>query len=63
VQGFLKLLLAFLGKKNTLISRLKEAVLKPRHAAVKEVLTDKHKLYHLAFAESNVGGKWDSHIL
>jgi hypothetical protein len=62
VQGILKLLLAFLGKKNTLISRLKEAVLRARHTAVKELLTDEHKLYRLAFAESNVDRKWDRGI-
>jgi hypothetical protein len=59
VQGYLKLLLAFLGKKTTLILRLKEAGLRARHAAVKKVLTDEPKLYRLAFAESNVDRKWD----
>jgi hypothetical protein len=44
VQGILKLLLAFLGKKTMLISRLKEAGLRVHHAAVKELLTDEHKL-------------------
>ena len=33
--------------------------LRARHAAVKELLTDEHKLYRLAFAESNVDRKWD----
>jgi len=46
-----------------LISRLKEAGLRAQHAAVKELLTDEHKLYHLAFAERNVDHKWESHIL
>jgi hypothetical protein len=49
----------FPGKKTTLISRLKEAGLRTRHAAVKELFTDEHKLYHLAFAERNVDRKWD----
>jgi hypothetical protein len=30
---------------------------------VKELLTDEHKLYRFAYAESNVDRKWDSHIL
>jgi len=51
VQGILKLLVAFMGKKRMVISRLKEAV--------QELLTDKHKLYHLAFTESNVDRIWD----
>jgi len=59
VQGFVKLLLAFLGKKTTLIWRVNEAGLRARHAAVKELLTDEHKLYRLAFADSNVDRKWD----
>jgi len=29
---------------------------------VKELLNDEHKLYHLAFAESNVDHSWDSLI-
>ena len=59
MQGISKLLLAFLGKKTTLISRLKEAGLRARHAAVKEILTDEHKLYPLAFAQSTVHRNWD----
>jgi transposase-like protein len=55
----LKAATGFPGQKTTLISRLKEASLRARHAAVKEVLTDEHKLYHLAFAESNVDHKRD----
>ena len=51
----------FRGGKNTIISRLKLAGLRARHAAV-EVLTDEHQLYRFAFAESNVDRKWDSHI-
>jgi transposase-like protein len=41
----LKAATGFPGQKTTLISRIKEAGLRARHAAVKEVLTDKHKLY------------------
>ena len=59
MQGISKLLQAFLDKKTTLISRLKEAGLRARHVAVKEILTGEHKLYGLAFAESNVDRKWD----
>jgi len=36
------------------ISRLKEAGLRAQHIAVKEILTDEHNLYCLAFAERNV---------
>ena len=46
------------GPKITLISRLKEACLRARHAAVKEHLNDEYKLYRLAFAENNVDSKW-----
>jgi len=59
VQGILKLLLAFMGKKRMVISRLKEAGLRAWPSAVQELLTDEHKLYHLAFTESNVDCKWD----
>jgi len=51
VQGILKLLrdlktaTGFPGQKNTLISRLKEADLRPPQTAVKECLTDERKLY------------------
>jgi hypothetical protein len=62
VQGILKLLPISLGIKE-LISRLKEAGLRARHAAVKELLTDDNKLYRLAFAESNVARSWDRVIL
>jgi len=48
----------FPGQKDTIISRLRAAGLRARHAAVKELLTDEHKLYRLAFAESNVDRKW-----
>jgi hypothetical protein len=59
----LKAATGFPGQKNILILKLKEAGLKAQHAAVKELLTDEHKLYHLAIAESNVDRKWESHIL
>jgi hypothetical protein len=52
----------FPGQKSTVISRLKEAGLTARHAAVKAVLTDEHQLYHLAFAESSVDRQWDRFI-
>ena len=53
----------FPGQETTLILRLMEAGLGARHAAVKELLTDEHKLYRLAFAEINVDRKWDRVIL
>jgi len=49
----------FPGQKYMIISRLRAAGLRPRHAAMKKLLTDKHKLYRLAFAESSVDHKWD----
>jgi hypothetical protein len=55
----LKAATGFPGGKNMIISRLKVAGLRARHAAVKEVLTDEHQLYRFAFAESNVDRKWD----
>jgi transposase len=58
----LKAATGFPGQMDAIISRLNEAGLRARHAAVKELLTDEHKLYRLAFAESNVDRKWDSHI-
>jgi transposase len=56
----LKAATGFPGQRDAVISRLKEAGLRSRHAAVKELLTDEHKLDRLAFAESNVDRKWDS---
>ena len=55
----LKAATGFPGQKDTIISRLRAAGLRARHAAVKELLTDEHKLHRLAFAESNVDHKWD----
>jgi hypothetical protein len=55
----LKAATGFPGGKNTIISRLNVASLRAWHAAVKEVLTDEHQLYHFACAESNVDRKWD----
>jgi hypothetical protein len=53
----------FPGQKRTVIPILKEAGLRALHAAVKDVLTDEHKLYRFAFADSSVDRQWDSHIL
>ena len=55
----LKAATGFPGQKDTIILRLKAAGLRARHAAVKDILTDEHKLHHFAFAESNVDHKWD----
>ena len=54
----LKAATGFPGQKDTIISRLRAAGLRAWHAAVKELLTDEHKLYCLSFAESNVDRKW-----
>jgi len=55
----LKAAIGFPGQKDTIISRLRAAGLRARHAAMKELLTYEHKLYCLVFAESNVDRKWD----
>jgi len=55
----LKAATGFPGQKDMIISRLRAAGLRARHAAVKELLTDEHKLYRLEYAESNVNRKWD----
>lgn len=57
--GDLKAATDFLGRKSTVISRLKEAGFRTRHAAVKELLTDEHQLYRLEFAEVSVDCQWD----
>jgi hypothetical protein len=44
----------FPGQKHTDIWRPKETGLRARHAVVKDVLTNEHELYCLAFAEINV---------
>jgi len=49
----LKAATGFPGQKDMIISRLRAPGLRAQHAAVKELLTDEHKLYCLAFAESN----------
>jgi len=59
----LKATAGFPGQKGCVILRLKKADLRARHAAVIEELSDEHKLYCVAFAESNVEHLWDSHIL
>jgi hypothetical protein len=55
----LKAATGFPGQKDVIILRLKAAGLRAWHAAVNELFTDKHKVYRLAFAESNVDRKWD----
>jgi len=55
----LKAATGFSGQEDTIISRLRAAGLRARHAVMKELLTDEHKLYRLAFAERNVDRKWD----
>ena len=44
------------------ISRFNEAGHGAQHATVKELHTDKYKLYCLSFAESSVDSKWDKVI-
>jgi len=46
----LKVATTFPGQRNTIISRLNAAGLRAWHAAMKELLTDEHKLYRFAFA-------------
>jgi hypothetical protein len=49
----------FLGRKSTVISRLKEASFRARRAAVKELLNDEQQLSRLEFAELSVNRQWD----
>jgi len=58
----LKTATGFPGQTNTIISRLRAAGLRSHHVAVKELLTDEHKLYRLVFVESNVDRKTDRFI-
>jgi len=55
----LKAATGFHEQKDTIISILRAAGLRTRHAALKELLADKHKLYLVAFAESNVDRSLD----
>jgi hypothetical protein len=55
----LKVATGFPGQKDRIISRLRAADLRVEHAALKELLTDEHKLYRLAFAASHVDHKLD----
>jgi hypothetical protein len=59
----LKAAAGFPWQRRMVILRLKEAGLREQHAVMKELLTDEHKLYHLAFAESIVDHNWGSVIL
>ena len=47
------------GQKYKIISRLGAQCLGARHATLKELLTEEHKLFRLAFAEINEVHKWD----
>ena len=55
----LKAVIGFPGEKDTFISRLGAQCLGARHATLKEHLTEEHKLFRLAFAESNEDRKWE----
>jgi hypothetical protein len=59
----LKAATSFCGKKCTVILRLREAGLRAQHSAVKDVLTNEHKFFHVACAENNVDCKCDRDIL
>jgi hypothetical protein len=58
----LGLLLAFLDR-NMVILRLKEVDLRIEHDAMKDMITDKLKLYLLTFADINVDHQWKSYFL
>jgi hypothetical protein len=49
---------AFPGCPRTVRNRMTEAGLRSRSAAVKERLSEKRRLYRLAFAEDNVDRDW-----
>ena len=48
----------FPGSSRTVIRRLRDAGLFPRVAAIKDHMTDDHRLFRLAFAEENVTRDW-----
>ena len=48
----------FSEQKRTFTLRLQQVGLRERHAAVKDLLTDKHKLYSVTFADSTEGRQW-----
>ena len=52
----------FPGSSRTVIRRLRTAERFPRVAAVKEFITDDHRLFRLAFAEENVDRDWNKII-
>jgi len=52
----------FPWQRRMVILILKETGIRAQHTAVKELLTDEYKLYHLAFAGSIVDRKWGSVI-
>jgi transposase len=49
---------AFPGCPRTARNRMTEAGLRSRSEAVKEILSEEHRLYRLAFAENNVDRDW-----
>jgi hypothetical protein len=53
---------AFPGCPRTVRNRMREAGLRSRSAAVKEKLSEEHRLYRLAFAEDNVDRDWGNVI-
>lgn len=50
----------FPGSTQTALRRLRHAGLRGRVAAVKERLSDEHKIYRLAFAHANVDRNWEN---
>jgi hypothetical protein len=53
---------AFPGCPRTVRSRMTEAGLRSRSAAVEEKQSEEHRLYRLAFAEDNVDRNWGNVI-
>jgi hypothetical protein len=53
---------AFPGWPRTVRYRMTEAGLRSRNAAVKEKLSEEHRLYRLAFGEDNVDRNWGNVI-
>lgn len=59
MQGIIKAAAGLPGQRGCVILRLKKAGLRARHAAMIEELSDEHKLYCVASAESSVDHPWD----
>jgi hypothetical protein len=58
VQGSLRLLPVLLDRNILLYKDQKKQISRAQHAAVKDELTNEHRLNYLEFAKSNMGFQW-----